>query len=543
MQAFHRPVKSTSACLLSTLITLFLVVVMAAWNSVAFAHASLVSSTPAMGATLSSAPTQAQLVFNEPVSPLVLKLVEPDGTAINLSQIRTLPKGLALSLPPLIQQGSYALSWRVVSADGHPVSGALSFSVGSGDTGANAATADTVSAGRNFLIWLSRLSAYAGLVFGIALAVFHSLGLVRGGRRRAGLCALAFGGVATVLNVGLLGVDALDLPLKGLLAKEAWSIASATSFGVSAIFALAALACAGIAWSSTPVWAKRLWAGLAVFLLGASLAASGHASVAPPEWLARPAVWLHAIAIVLWIGSLWPLAYELNDSESVTLLRGFSRLIPFGLVLLFASGGVLIYLQFDSPASLWLSAYGQILLLKLILLSILLALGAYNRYRLTDAVLRSHTGARRAMKHIIYVELMLALAIFAVVSLWRFTPPPRALSVIPPAVPVISAYIQAPAAIARLNLTLAAHGQPTALTLSLSETGLNPLKAQEVDVSFSNTAAGIAAIVLPARRLSEGEWEVRDIQLPQQDSWQIRIDALISDFERVRLETTLKLTE
>jgi len=60
-----------------------------------------------------------RLTFNESVSPLLVKIVEPDGSVRDITQTRVLPGGLEVPLPILDQQGAYGLSWHVVSADGH----------------------------------------------------------------------------------------------------------------------------------------------------------------------------------------------------------------------------------------------------------------------------------------------------------------------------------------------------------------------------------------------------------------------------------------
>jgi copper transport protein len=491
---------------------------------------------------LRDAPTQARLTFNEPVSPLALKVVQPDGTAIDLRQIQTLPDGLQLSLPALSQQGAYALSWRVVSADGHPVGGTFTFAIGG--KGASApAHMESTPLGRDFLIWLSRVAWYAGLFIGIGLAVFPSRNAPSGETRRMRFRMLALGWIATPLCVGLLGVDALDMPLSGLLRIDAWRAAIATSFSYSAALALAALACATAVSRVDSIGFKRLLATAALGFVGATLAASGHASAAPPPWLARPAVWLHGVAVSLWIGSLLPLAYALGDAPDLAFLRRFSRFIPATLLVLFISGGVLIYVQFDTVSSLWRTSYGQVLSVKLVLLCVLLSLGAYNRYRLTRAVLRSDAGPRRAMRRIIYLECVLALAILAVVALWRFTPPPRAANVATAAAHVVSAHIHANAARADLTLAPILPGRSATLTLYLFNADLTPLIAQEVDVAFSNESARIEPIVLSAQRARDGAWRIENIELPRMNSWDVRIDALVSDFERVSLETTLELPE
>src|SRR5690606_41409294 len=91
-------------------------------------------------------------------------------------------------------------------------------------------------------------------------------------------------------------------------------------------------------------------------------------------------------------------------------------------------GPAVSYVQFDPLASLWESRYGQVLSAKLILVLLLLGLGAYNRYRLTQSVLQQRSDARQALRRVVRLEYVLVVLILAVAALWRFTPAPRALA-------------------------------------------------------------------------------------------------------------------
>jgi copper transport protein len=282
------------------LVLLLVVLTMLVWAQGASAHASLIASTPMAGAVLPQAPATVRLTFNEPVSPLVLKIIQPDGSVKEIAQPEVLPAGLDVPLPALNQEGAYGLSWRVVSADGHPIGGTVTFFVGVKGASRNQETLATP--GRSALIWLARLCGYIGLFFGIGLAVCRALTSVRGDKRRLAIALLALAAVATLLNAGLLGIDALDRPVSALLSTDPWRTAYSTSFGLSAVLALAALACAATVWYVATSTTRRLLAAMALMMLGASLAVSGHAGSAPPAWLARPAVWVHAIASGLFAG-------------------------------------------------------------------------------------------------------------------------------------------------------------------------------------------------------------------------------------------------
>ncbi len=96
----------------------------------AAAHASLVMTSPAEGAVLQAAPQEFSLTFSEPVSPLSLNLIGPDGSKRALSGFTLKDKTLAITAPPALARGTHVLSWRVVSEDGHPVGGSVVFSSG-----------------------------------------------------------------------------------------------------------------------------------------------------------------------------------------------------------------------------------------------------------------------------------------------------------------------------------------------------------------------------------------------------------------------------
>src|SRR5690349_3656797 len=84
--------------------------------SAAFAHASLVRAEPADGVIVAEAPVALRLTFNEPVTPLVMRLVSPDGS---VSTVEAAAENTTLTVKPgALKRGTHLLSWRVTSADG-----------------------------------------------------------------------------------------------------------------------------------------------------------------------------------------------------------------------------------------------------------------------------------------------------------------------------------------------------------------------------------------------------------------------------------------
>src|SRR6185295_8816324 len=91
----------------------------------ASAHASLIRSEPADRSVVATAPGHIHLTYNEPVSALVLKLVAADGTATTLDKFVLADTTLTVTLPDHMANGTYVMSWRVISEDGHPVAGSV----------------------------------------------------------------------------------------------------------------------------------------------------------------------------------------------------------------------------------------------------------------------------------------------------------------------------------------------------------------------------------------------------------------------------------
>jgi copper transport protein len=507
----------------------------------AWAHASLLQAEPADNAVVATAPAGFSLTFNEPVSPLVLRLIGPDGSAVTLDQVRLEDSTLVVVAPPGIGPGTHVLSWRVISEDGHPVGGSVIFSVGAPGAGPPPQAVEIVDEPVHAAIWLAKLALYAALFLGVGGVAFRALvaPLPRGAARTA-TALMLLGLAAAPLSVGLQGLDALDVPLSGLVQRLVWATGWGTSYGTSAAMAALALALglAALALRRGPVSAVP--ALLALAATGAALAASGHASAAAPQALTRPAVFLHAVCITIWAGSLLPLALQLRAGGPGTAiaLRRFSAVIPFVVTPLVVAGLTLAVVQLDHVSALWTTAYGEVFLAKLALVLGLFGLAALNRWRLTG---RAEAGDRPATRHLarsIAVETLLVLAIFAVAATWRFTPPPRALA--EAAARPASIHIHTAPVMADLTISPGRAGPVTASIVVMTG-DFGALDAQEVTLVLSNPTAGIEPIRRKATKAGDGTWQVDDLILPVPGRWAARIEVLISDFDLARLEDVIEI--
>jgi copper transport protein len=120
------------------------------------------------------------------------------------------------------------------------------------------------------------------------------------------------------------------------------------------------------------------------------------------------------------------------------------------------------------------------------------------------------------------------------VALWRFTPPPRALATAAP----ISIHIHGEKAMAEIEIE---RQNPPGAQIHVLDGAFGPLAAREVTLVLTNPAAGIEPLRRTAILGGDNEWHVDDIRIPVAGQWNVRVEILISDFEKVMLEDTVAL--
>jgi copper resistance protein C len=97
----------------------------------AFAHTRLESSDPADGSSIAGTPESVTLRFNEDIQAefATLSVVGPDGTQYQRGGVSAANAQITTAVSPLGPAGDYHIGYRVVSDDGHPVTGKVSFTL------------------------------------------------------------------------------------------------------------------------------------------------------------------------------------------------------------------------------------------------------------------------------------------------------------------------------------------------------------------------------------------------------------------------------
>jgi len=143
MRKHARPAALVTA-LVAVLVGALAGVVGGGWNLPASAHASLVASDPEAGQRFDRLPDQVRLEFSEPISaPAYVVVTAPDGSRADQGEVAIDGSVVTVALGGSAPTGTYGAAFRVVSEDGHPVTGRIGFVVGDGplDDTAPSATA------------------------------------------------------------------------------------------------------------------------------------------------------------------------------------------------------------------------------------------------------------------------------------------------------------------------------------------------------------------------------------------------------------------
>lgn len=150
----------------------------------AFAHAALISSDPPDGARLDAPPPQVTLTFNQDIEPqfAAVTVNGPDGTAYADGDVRVDGPNAIVDVTPLGPAAAYVIAYRVISADGHPISGQLTFELTEAapavtssapavapSTSATPAAAPATSDDGGFPAWIA--IAVAAVLAGLALVM------------------------------------------------------------------------------------------------------------------------------------------------------------------------------------------------------------------------------------------------------------------------------------------------------------------------------------------------------------------------------------
>ena len=367
----------------------------------ASAHATLVQSTPSVQQRLKSSPGLVRLRFDQSVKALPngIRVYTAHGRLVSGATRSGTDRRVILAPVRALSRGAYTVRWTAVSADGHVIGGVYTFGVRHRAPPATEAFgAGGPTTEEHLVRWLYFL-ALALIAGGLGFRLLILRGPLRPETERRFYRVLLVGALG-VVQVGIVAFllraeDALQLPFGRFLYGDLGPIANGTRFGTAFVvmtlgFALVS-AFVFLSWLTERVW--LLWPAFALALgLASGLSLSGHSAVdAGSSWLSELADWAHLAAASLWVGGLVQLAFvvwPLEPDRRRRAFLGFSRLATILIVVILSAGIYLSILRLPQLDDLWNQRYGQVLLVKLALVSLALLWGAAHHFLVRPALER-----------------------------------------------------------------------------------------------------------------------------------------------------------
>lgn len=137
----------------------------------AVAHTELVSSDPADGEVLEMAPSSVLLTFDEDVLKAAVTISDAAGSVVSSPNGAVANSTVTVPWPAGLADGSYAVNYRIVSTDGHPVDGVIALAFGAGVTLDPAVRPARDGSGSV----LPTLAIGLGLAVGAGIGVFYAV--------------------------------------------------------------------------------------------------------------------------------------------------------------------------------------------------------------------------------------------------------------------------------------------------------------------------------------------------------------------------------
>jgi copper transport protein len=512
----------------------------------AHAHALLQSSSPANGEVLEASPPEVVITFTEPPDHGLsqIRVFDSTGATVEVGPLEGLagqPRGVRVSLPEL-PQDTYTVSWRVLStADGHITTGSFAFGVGE--------AVEPVPEGRGSSPTQERPTALAvgsrwTFYWGLALLFAGALGRLLIFRTRAPVPWLLWLAWA-VAALGLLGMflaerAAADVSAAQLLGSERGRLLVARA----AVIVLALPATAAAVLRPRP-WTAAILAGTAAVAMLVH-AFAGHASAVDLAPVHVGVQWLHILSVGAWVGGLLWLLVGIRgepDEERAGAVRRFSALATVALPVVAVTGLLRALNQVGlEPDRLIDTGFGLTVVGKSALFLGLLAIGAYNRYRIVP---RISSGGRLfgMLRRTVSAELAIGAGVFGLTGIMAGLPPPaQAPAPAPPARVVARGSDPAGLLQVRLTATPGTAGI-NRFDARLTDDEGEPVDATGMQLSFSlPSRPEIAPSELDLEGVDPGAWRGEGPNLSVDGSWEVNALVLLGgDSRTVDLQLRTRL--
>jgi copper transport protein len=515
------------------------------------AHAILVSTSPPADAVLATAPAEVVLTFSESVRqiPGKIRVLGPDGTRMDRGEPTFVGAVVTIPVDRSGPRGTYLVSYRVVSADSHPVSGAYTYSVGEPSTPPVESEASGADPVVSTAVRVGKYLGYAGLVLLIGAAMVVALLWPKRLPRRAParLAATGIGLVALATVAGMW----LQMPYTNgggpfAVSVDAFRVVLGSQFGVVHLIRLGVLIAAGLLlWALFAGRSGRADRVLLVILGAIGLATwplSGHAAASPVPAVSVLVDTLHLSGMAVWLGGLLMLMVFLlpraNERELDAILPVWSRWAALSVSVLVIAGTVQALIEVGSLNALFDTTYGWLLVTKVLLFALVIGVAAYSRELVRRRIAPGRPGRLRRM---VMVELVITAVILGVTAVLVQTPPAR------------TGGIEVGSGSGYFSTTLTSSIYSLQVEIAPAQRGSNsihvyaytpdnkPLPVVEWSATAALPANGVEPIAMPMLPLTDNH-ATSEINLPTPGEWEFRFTVRISDIDQATVNVTVPIS-
>lgn len=398
----------------------------------AWAHAALLHVSPSVGERLAVSPRVVRLVFDQSVTTLPngIRVYDATGRLVSGVARNDGSRAVAVTLQRL-PKGAYTVRWSAISNDGHVGHGVFTFGVrvkAPALSEAFGASGPTTS--EHVVRWLYFL-CLALLTGGLGFRLFVLRGDASPAVERR-FWLLVGAGVVAALEVGIVAFllraqDALQLPFTSFLYGDLSPFAQSTRFGEAFVaMELGFAVVAALLFLSWLTGRRRLlWPAFLLSLgLGSGLSLASHQGD-DRGWLPAFADWVHLSAASLWVGGLLSLGLVVWRDRGLrrTAFWRFSEIAGPLVALVVGAGVFMTFKRFPALHDLWSVGYGKLLLVKLALVCLALAWGAFHHFVVRPRVERPDV--QRRVRWSLAGEAAVAVAILLVAAVLVDSKPPE----------------------------------------------------------------------------------------------------------------------
>ena len=521
----------------------------------ASAHAALVASDPSSGTIVPDAPNKITLTFSESVQLISgkIQVLAPDGSRADQGEPQAAGGTVTVPLRSGGGRGTYLVSYRVVSADSHPVAGSITFSVGAASTPpTETAGAESVDPVVRALIPVGKYLGYAGLVLLVGpvlvLALLWPHRLSRRGPGRLVWTGVGLVLGSTVLALWLQAPYTTGAGLFGVSGDDLRDVLGST-FGAVMLVRLGVLVAAGfllrplLKGEGGESKADLALLGVLAVAALATWPLTGHPAASPVAGVSVVVDAIHLAAMSVWLGGLVMLVgfllRQADERELGAILPIWSRWAATAVAALIIAGSVQALIEVASFKGLYDNAYGRLILVKIGLAAVVIGMAAYSRRLVRN---RSAETGPRLLRRVVLAELAVTAVVLGVTAALVQIPPPRTASAAESGATstTISQTIADKSVSLQVDVFPATVGN-NSLHLYAYTLDNKPLPVVEWTATAALPAKGIEPIEVPLLRITDFH-AIGDIALPAAGEWTLKFTLRTSDIDQSTLTMTAKIS-